>query len=287
MMARFLLTDRQTGEIVFEGAPVSRRARCPICDKDSWCLLDTDRQVVICPRTESRRKIGDAGWMHSVGGELPSKRIEFRTPPHVLEPLEGAGAMQEKFSKASVDRLPLLAFELGVSIESLLYLSTGWNGLWTFPMRSASDEIVGFRTRTPDGRKYSIKGSRSGLFIPRCAVRKGHVVVVEGVSDVAAMIDMGFNVIGRPSCRGCEEEVARWTRGMEVTIVADDDEPGIAGAESLMQTVAGSALRVEMILPPKGLKDCREALNHGLTRDDWTSTSRIYASRRSSNGPRA
>lgn len=283
-MSRFTLTDTRTGEIVFDGRSVLRSNRCPICDHDTWCLVDNERMLAICPRTEAPRKIGDAGWMHSFGGEMPAKGAGFARPPERLEPLANAEQLQAKFLRQGADRLSMLAFELGLSLESLERLEVGWNGMWTFPMRSARDEIVGFRTRTTDGRKFAIKGSRAGLFVPRGSSRRGEVWIVEGPTDTAAMVDMGFNVIGRPSCRGSEQEIARWTSGMDVVVVADRDAVGIAGAESLIRTLRGSARQVAMVLPPNQMKDAREFLNHGGSSDEWRELLGDSRKPRSTNG---
>lgn len=286
-MSVITLIESSTGELVFDGLRVTARRRCPVCEHDSWCLVDPERQLAICPRTESNRKIGSAGWLHSLGGSIPSQKAQFRRQAieNTIEPLEGGDAMQAQFSAYVGHRIPMLAFELGVSLEALGDLGVGWNGLWTFPMRNHRDEIVGFRTRTPEGRKYAIKGSRSGLFIPRSARREGHVYVVEGASDVLAMVDLGLNAIGRPSCLGCEQEIARWTNGMEVTVIADADGPGIDGARRLIQTLRGSVRRARMVIPP--MKDVRECLNHGMTARDLMISLREYVDQGTSHGRQA
>jgi hypothetical protein len=74
---------------------------------------------------------------------------------------------------------------------------------------------------------------------------------------------------------------------MNVIVVADADEVGIAGASSLIQTLRGSVRRAEMILPPRGMKDSREALNHGISRDEWRELAGASSDRRNTNGPRA
>lgn len=282
----FTLLDQRTGEIRFDGSRCTRRLRCPICDHDSWCMVDLPRGLVICPRTESDRKIGEAGWMHSIGGDIPAPQ-KFVRPSDELTPLEGADAMQARFLTMGADRLHLLCLSLGLSLESLRAMGTGWNGTaWTFPMRNWREEIVGFRTRTEDGQKFAIKGSRSGLFIPAGRQRgSGLVWIVEGPTDVAAMVEMGLNAIGRPSCRGCEQEIVRWTRGMQVVVVADNDDPGIAGAESLIQTLHGSGTRSTMVLPPFGMKDSRMVANHHGRSTDWMDL--LSSERRNSNGRKA
>jgi hypothetical protein len=55
------------------------------------------------------------------------------------------------------------------------------------------------------------------------------LLIGEGPADVAAAVDLGFNVIGRPACVGCEDiivQMAKGGAGTTLFIVADNDEPG-------------------------------------------------------------
>jgi hypothetical protein len=284
-MSVFVMTSRDTGEVVFDGIRCTSRNRCPVCGHDTWCLIDPARSLSICPRTESSRRIGDAGWLHGVNAMDMPRSTPFSRLGEEAAPMHGAEQMQSRFIRQGSPRLGLLALSLGLSRESLERLGTGWNGsAWTFPMRNSREEIIGFRTRLENGSKLAIKGSRSGLFIPERRT-KSEVWIVEGPTDVAAMLDMGINAIGRPACRGQEQEIARWIRGAsKVIVVADNDGPGLGGAESLVRTLRGSASSVEMILPPWGMKDAREVLNHGGTRSDWPTPNRDSSERRNTNG---
>jgi len=47
--------------------PVSKRRPCLVCGKGDWCLFagpDDAPEAAICARTESVRRIGEAGWLH-------------------------------------------------------------------------------------------------------------------------------------------------------------------------------------------------------------------------------
>jgi hypothetical protein len=283
------LVDSNSGMLVFSGIRVTRDARCPVCGHDSWCLVDSARGLAICPRTESKRKIGSAGWWHSTGGKVPDGFKAARTAEEA-EPLANAESMQFRFVRQGSPRLGLLAMSLGLSVESLERIGAGWNGsAWTFPMRNHREEIVGFRTRFDNGAKFAIKGSRAGLFIPSGRLRGSgnEVWIVEGPTDAAAMCDMGLNAIGRPSCMGSEQEIKRWTAGMNVIVVADADGPGVAGAERLIQSLAGSVRSCLMVLPPMGMKDAREVSNHGGGSNDWKALIGASSERRSTNGRQA
>jgi hypothetical protein len=59
------------------------------------------------------------------------------------------------------------------------------------------------------------------------------LLIVEGPTDATAAIDLGFNVIGRPACVGCEDMIADLVQksGASTTlIIADADPPGQLGA---------------------------------------------------------
>lgn len=285
----FTLIDSRSGQIAFEGRRCTKNHPCPICRHDSWCLVDYDRGLAICPRTEGGRKVGDAGWMHPIRDDAEAPAASrWQRPSEEIQPLPDAEKMQSKFIRQGESRIGLLALALGLSRESLMRIGTGWNGsAWTFPMRNHRGDIVGFRTRLENGQKLAIRGSRAGLFIPSGVVRDDIIWIVEGPSDVAAMLDMGLNAIGRPSCRGSEREIQRWVKGHRVVIVSDNDGAGIGGAESLERTLRGSVSSVETILPPWGMKDSREVANHGGKKDDWLILISDLNDRRNSNGRQA
>jgi hypothetical protein len=94
------------------------------------------------------------------------------------------------------------------------------------------------------GRNWAVKGSKRGLFYNFPAVPaplfirqtwggREPLLIVEGPTDAAAAIDLGYRVIGRPSCVGCEDMIAALVRqsGAGTTlIIADNDGPGQLGA---------------------------------------------------------
>jgi hypothetical protein len=53
---------------------------------------------------------------------------------------------------------------------------------------------------------------------------------VEGPTDAAAAIDLGFNVMGRPACLSCEDMIAQVVRKRvpwgTLFIIAYADQPG-------------------------------------------------------------
>jgi hypothetical protein len=183
--------------------------------------------------------------------------------------------LAEQFQQAvQIGRLDALAVELGLSVDSLARLGVGWSpahNAWSFPMRDAGGRILGIRLRASGGRKYSVRGGKEGLFLPSNSAGNS-LLVAEGPTDAAALLDMGFPfVVGRPSCTGGLKllvELAGRHRANDVTVVADADEPGRRGSENLAVVLAVYVPAVRVIMPPEGIKDTREWLRRGGTRQE-------------------
>jgi 5S rRNA maturation endonuclease (ribonuclease M5) len=261
---------------------VSRSRLCPVCKKPDWCLYAGDPgnpTAAICARVESRNRRGEAGWFHGLrdGGGAGQRRrrvirrsVGVRTAP-TEDLAEMAGNCQ---FAATADAVAGLASELGVTPASLRRLSLGWSAkhtAWTFPMRDAHDNVLGIRLRLPDGRKLSVPGGREGLFIPGALDYRGRLLIGEGPTDTAALLDLGFDAVGRASCTGGAKllvEFMRRHQPAEVVIVADADAPGQRGARKLAANLAAYCRAVRVITPPAGVKDAREWKRHGVTHAD-------------------
>ncbi len=88
------------------------------------------------------------------------------------------------------------------------------------------------------------------------------VVVVEGMSDTAAAMDLGFVAVGRPSAEGGMSMLPGLLRGKEIIIVGDNDAgAGKRGMESVFQTLSSKCKSVVKILPPPQFKDLRQWKN--------------------------
>ena len=182
-----------------------------------------------------------------------------------------------------------LATALGVDDEALKALEVRFNRFeecWSFPMRDAEGKIVGLRFRELGGsKKWSAKGSKDGLFYAangfarEDASKSGReLVIVEGPSDTAAAMSLGLLVVGRSSCQtGAAplRALIRRVRPRIVTVVADNDTPGIKGAELLAGQLVGcqspcadyeARLPVRVLVVPHPYKDLRAwYLSGGLT----------------------
>jgi len=261
---------------------VSKSNPCPACGKPDWCLVAEDGSAAICARIEqgSVKKCGDAGWLHIFRENVPNVPNVHRSLANKQKLVQivtaqdkqpdDIGLVAEKYHKQlDQGRLSLLAGSLGVSAESLRRLKVGWDGkAYTFPMSTDFGKTIGIRRRFSDGRKVSVTGSRTGLFIPVGLTSTGLLLVCEGATDTGAALDLGFDAIGRPNCNSKIEMTAKAARGRtEIVIIGDNDQVGRAGARKLADALVLHYSRVRIIHPADGVKDLREWLSAGLNRE--------------------
>jgi len=268
-----------------EWGRVNRKHPCCICDRTDWCGTSPDGTLACCMRVKSDRPTKNGGWLHRIiNAPLQSAPRLHAPPPRV--PSRCAidwAAMLRRFErdtrKADVERL---AANLGVSPCSLSSLGIVWaapHHAWGFPMSNAARETIGVRLRTESGRKWAIPGSHNALFWPKDLTGRGPLLFCEGPTDTAALLDLGYDAIGRPSCEGAVEmviEVVQHLHRRDVVVVADADEPqrqpdgsvrrpGLDGANRLAQALTEAGYRPKVIQPTQG-KDARAWLQAGATR---------------------
>lgn len=253
------------------------RKNCPICAHRDGCSISSDGKIIMCARVESDKKCGEAfagGWLHKLAEPIKYKAPPKQKPVTLNFTVEAQRYVQNLFNYVE------LAQELGVSEKSLIRLQVGWNGYaFTFPMSDAKGNIIGIRIRGKQG-KWSIPGSRNGIFWPAGVHRdETPLVICEGATDCAALLDLGYNVIGRPSCSSGTEYILEFLRGKkrDVIIMADNDSPktlpdggtwrpGKEGAFRLAEAIKPLCASLKVIKPPFK-KDARAWVNKGATRE--------------------
>jgi len=254
---------------------VSRNKPCPICARCDWCLVAEDGLAAICQRIEdgSVKRCGDAGYLHILSGRHRSPRNRSRRKFIVIpnsRPDRDFAALHQQYGRQITNQqLNDLSQQLGLSTQSLKRLSIGWDSeAYTFPMSNSQGRIIGIRRRFPSGRKVSVTGSKNGLFMPTHVEGDGPLLIVEGESDLAAALDLGFHAIGRPNCNSKIEMTAKAARGRcEIVIVGDNDAVGRAGAEKLADALILHYHCVKIVYPPDDIKDLRQWLQAGLTHE--------------------
>jgi len=269
---------------------VTRAQPCKVCGRGDWCTFQgppDNPDVVCCMRTESKKAMKNGGWLHVLRPDDSLRQPRRRTVRTVAtKPIERpvrdfGGFARQCHLAVTHDGLRRFGDSLGLSVDSLKRLLVGWSfqhKAWTWPMRNAAGEVVGIRLRKPDGRKLSVRGGKEGLFLPAGLQPGGRLLIAEGPTDTASVLDLGFRVIGRPSCSGGVAQLValvKRLRPAEVVVVSDNDppddrgrRPGQEGADALAVTLAGYVPDVRIITPPADKKDARAWKAAGGTAGD-------------------
>lgn len=187
------------------------------------------------------------------------------------------------------DRLPWLADTLGVTVDSLTSIKTGWHrGAYSFPEVDSNGKTVGIMFRAESGRKWCEPGSGRALVLPNRRLPGSVVYVVEGASDTAAMLSRNHNAVGRPSnCGGVDSlrsALPRHYAGCQVVVLGENDRkdessrdswpcgkcgkcmlcwPGLAGAMIVAEGLRQSGITCSIAMPPTGCKDMRDMFQAG------------------------
>jgi hypothetical protein len=266
---------------------VSKKLPCPICEHHDWCLVAEDGTAAICPRVESAKRCGEAGWLHRLADRpLPrparSPR-QIQLVPQSKVRADEIATMARGF-QATADKcgaIDRLAVELDLSARSLIRFGVGWSlrdGFSSWPMLDHRGWIVGVNRRFPDGTKKIIPGQHAGLYMPAdlpqdLACVEGMLVVTEGATDAVAASDLGFCAVGRFSCTHGTELLVRLVSRIKparLVLVGDADEPGRRGVESLASVLLAYVRQLRVIYPPPPCKDLRAWTLAGATSEDLT-----------------
>ncbi|MEM6505450.1 MAG: AAA family ATPase [Planctomycetota bacterium] len=173
---------------------------------------------------------------------------------------------QDADDKASDYQIVGLARELTVTTEALQKLGVTRNGMsWLIPERDATGDVIGQAKRFDDGKKSFVAGGNRGLTYSHPldnyagASMADPVFVVEGMSDVAAGLSMGLDIVGRPSATGGAEHLIELLRDRHVCIIAENDDNGAGqkGAKKIAEKIVGSVNTLRIVSPPKEYKDLR------------------------------
>lgn len=243
---------------------VSKENPCTQCHHIDWCTYSLELGLACCMRSMTGRPAKNGGNLHAIGDRTKLRPpVTSQKPPPTID----AGAIMRKFDEETWKEMQdQLSASLGVSVEALEALGCAWArgyNAWAYPMKDWRGNTIGIRLRDHTGHKWAIRGSRAGLFYTEGQAKR--VYICEGPTDTAAGLTLGLNVVGRPSCLGCEEETNRLLRrkgAREAVIVSDNDGPGYNGAVKLI-----AALTIPSVLWIPPAKDLREFLNFGGTKE--------------------
>jgi len=246
---------------------VSKAKPCAVCGKGDWCTYTADG-VVCCMRTQTDRPAANGGWLHGCQGRVAAP-VAPRTPTGYEDPGFDAYLWWRAARRVLVaEKLQPWADTLGLPIDSLEFMGAATIcGMLSFPMHDGNGNVCGIRTRLPSGEKRAVTGSRAGVFLPTVHLTDRVPVVCEGPTDAAAAMALGLEPIGRPSCTGSERHVVDACRRFgyrRVTICADADGPGTAGARKLAEVLNAARIAVRLVTAG-GHKDLRDWFRAGAT----------------------
>lgn len=93
------------------------------------------------------------------------------------------------------------------------------------------------------------------------------VLIVEGLSDVAAAYDLGLIAVGRPAASAGLKLLQNLPlAGRELIVVGEHDSgAGAVGMEQAFRVLRNVTPHIRKVMPPEGIKDFREWKNTGLT----------------------
>ena len=254
---------------------VNKANPCPACGKDSWCLYDEFR--CLCMRAESKYqstlKSGEIGWWHQIKDAPKNWKPPEKLPPE--KKIDAEGMMDYWRRRKESRELWDLAESLGMGpcfggMDALFQMRIAWAAsykAWAWPMRDGMGNICGIRLRASDGKKWSVTGSKSGIFLPWCAPQK-RVWICEGGTDAAALLSLNCYAIGRPSCSGGTDEINATIKRLgirEAVIIADNDEDKTIGGRTYNPGADGAKRLSERLIIPNCVitlpcKDAREFL---------------------------
>jgi len=230
---------------------VTKDEPCPVCDREKYCMRNTNWSAVLCTKVENDHPVGESNaWLH------------------VLDPEANAGysKFEELFAVYQSNMLGglpnALAESLGVTVESVEKIGAGfWPGeqAWIGPERDDKGRVVGLLMRfQKNGKKIMVKGSERGLIYEHPLPKTDKpIIIVEGWSDTLAAYDMGYVGVGRPSAEGGAKLLRSLLKGRDVIIVGENDDAGRKGMEKIAAVLKASCPSIRKVLPPAKFKDLR------------------------------
>lgn len=283
---------------------VSRQNPCPICGKPDNCVVSDDGTFAYCGRVDEGSSKQNAGgqFLHRL---KESQKPSSRPPATVAKPRKQTSVNRtndwEILARAwfnmpwSKARRKELAELLGVSAGALRLLCVGFNdSAWTIPQRDGMAKIIGIQRRDRGGCKTFVCGSNAGLIFGRgWKDGDGPILLPEGASDVAALMTLGLNAVGRPSNTAGADFLVELLRSIPkdrpVVMLAEHDRkpsgnlkpthradcegcsqcwPGRYGAIETAKKLSAALDRpIQWAFPPDGAKDVREWLQQASESD--------------------
>lgn len=246
-----------------EYARCNLRIACPICGRRKFCMISVDGKFVLCTAVSDGAKkrynfTSGPVYLHVI--ENKDTRPHLRPIKRDTRPTKELMQYYARNLDQSDTALLPLTTDLGVSKLSIISLAAGQvrHGTWGFPMVNEHREVIGIKCRNLTGKKWCMKGSQLGLYVPLSYKEDIPVYVMEGESDTAAALSAGLNAIGVPSANACIQMLKQFLKGQQAYYVADNDSHGVGLKGALDRlTLIGNG----NVILNKRYKDFREWYN--------------------------
>jgi putative DNA primase/helicase len=119
-----------------------------------------------------------------------------------------------------------------------------------------------FRQRKPTGKgewSWNLNGVRRVPYRLPELLRSENILICEGEKDVKTAWEFDLTATTNPGGAGkWKDEYSEFLRGKNVTIIPDNDAPGLAHAEQVARSLAGKAASIAICRLPSGIKDLSE-----------------------------
>lgn len=94
------------------------------------------------------------------------------------------------------------------------------------------------------------------------------LLIVEGPTDTAAALDIDLVAVGCPSSGGGLDKLSQLVTGRDVIVLGENDAgAGVEGMNKTYEVLRPAAKHITKLLPPEGIKDLRQWVERGLTRE--------------------
>ena len=283
---------------------VTHRCPCPVCGKDNWCAVSDDGNVVKCMRVHlgsftEKEDTGGMAYYHNMKDDFVLPPVTVRKPKRSYHELYAIHLKaMENLHKAPMALEEGLARSLGMPRVALRSIGLGLlykadlehagadsrdDFVWSMPMRNAKGLIVGFRLRTTGGFKFALSGGTDGIFRSRNLLSYKTMYVLEGPTDTAAALLMGYHAVGRPNNTGGTQEIVDFAveQGTQNVMVVMDSDPETNPVARKQTLKGGNKLVFELTRMGicgktyyiNGAKDAREYWQAGYRKLNLTEAS--------------
>jgi len=198
--------------------------------KTDWCTFSENGDAC-CMRVQSDFPMKNGGYLHKAGDSMLNATQRNMLPMPESKPTINASKIMRDYDAQTTQKMRReYAVQIGVDEMAIEIMKACWveRDVWAWPMRDADGKCCGIRLRS-DTAKWSVKGSKAGLFLPIWKQEPGwDAMICEGPTDTAAALMMGYYAIGRQSCMGQVDLIKATLKRLKfskVIIMSDNDEP--------------------------------------------------------------